>query len=239
VVDAVTENDLGLLALALEKSEAAGKRFIYRVAPPFVRARIGQGIHDPIEADEVFQRETPKRTGGLVVVGSHVAMTTLQLEHLESRHALASFIEIDVELLLGPGSNDHIAGIVERIVTSIADHDVILQTSRTLVSSTTPEQSLEIARRVSAGVVEVVQLVLERAQPRFVVAKGGITSSDVASQGLEIHHAIVRGPMLPGIVSLWEPVDGKAIGIPYVVFAGNVGGETSLLAVVQKLSAFL
>ena len=46
-----------------------------------------------------------------------------------------------------------------------------------------------------------------------VIAKGGITSSDVAAHGLEIRHAIVRGPMLPGIVSLWEPVDGPATGL--------------------------
>jgi uncharacterized protein YgbK (DUF1537 family) len=69
-----------------------------------------------------------------------------------------------------------------------------------------------------------------------VVAKGGITSSDVASEGLQIRHAIVRGPMLPGIVSLWEPVDGPATGIPYVVFPGNVGDDRSLLDVVRTLS---
>ena len=40
-----------------------------------------------------------------------------------------------------------------------------------------------------------------------------------------------------GIVSLWEPVDGPARGIPYVVFAGNVGGPESLADVVDKLSA--
>lgn len=42
--------------------------------------------------------------------------------------------------------------------------------------------------------------------------------------------------MLPGIVSLWEPVDGPATGIPYVVFAGNVGDDQSLLDVVRTLS---
>jgi uncharacterized protein YgbK (DUF1537 family) len=69
-----------------------------------------------------------------------------------------------------------------------------------------------------------------------VIAKGGITSSDVATDGLQIRRAIVRGPMLPGIVSLWEPVDGPAKGIPYVVFAGNVGDDRSLLDVVRVLS---
>ncbi|MCB1255217.1 MAG: hypothetical protein KDB39_18685, partial [Austwickia sp.] len=78
---------------------------------------------------------------------------------------------------------------------------------------------------------------LAQRPPRFVVAKGGITSSDVAARGLSIERAMVRGPMLPGIVSLWEPIDGPARGIPYIVFAGNVGGPSSLAEVVHKLSA--
>ncbi|MEH3076562.1 MAG: hypothetical protein PGN11_07735, partial [Quadrisphaera sp.] len=58
-----------------------------------------------------------------------------------------------------------------------------------------------------------------------------------ARYGLGIRRAVVRGPLLPGLVSLWEPVDGLAAGVPYVVFAGNVGDDGSLLAVVRTLSA--
>jgi hypothetical protein len=43
--------------------------------------------------------------------------------------------------------------------------------------------------------------------------------------------------MLPGIVSLWEPETGPAVGVPYVVFAGNVGDDDSLAHVVDTLSA--
>ena len=42
--------------------------------------------------------------------------------------------------------------------------------------------------------------------------------------------------MLPGIVSLWSGQDGPAAGIPYVVFAGNVGAADSLAAVVDTLT---
>ena len=48
---------------------------------------------------------------------------------------------------------------------------------------------------------------------------------------------MVRGPMLPGIVSAWEPQDGPAAGVPYIVFAGNVGDDSSLAAVVATLNA--
>lgn len=42
----------------------------------------------------------------------------------------------------------------------------------------------------------------------FVLAKGGITSSDVATEALAIDRAWIRGSLLPGIVSPWEPVPG-------------------------------
>nr|WP_231105452.1 four-carbon acid sugar kinase family protein [Corynebacterium pseudotuberculosis] len=42
VVDIVDEYDLRALALGILQAERMGKRFIYRVGPPFVRARIGQ-----------------------------------------------------------------------------------------------------------------------------------------------------------------------------------------------------
>ena len=112
----------------------------------------------------------------------------------------------------------------------------MVSTSRELITGADADGSLAVARQVSAAVVEVVQRILASRKPRFVVAKGGITSSDVAALGLGITRAFVRGPMLPGIVSLWEPMDGPARGIGYVVFAGNVGGVASLADVVDKLS---
>ena len=53
----------------------------------------------------------------------------------------------------------------------------------------------DVRQRGEELVDVVVRGVLDIAPPRFVIAKGGITSSDVASRGLEIGRAIVRGPM--------------------------------------------
>ena len=123
------------------------------------------------------------------------------------------------------------------LVAALADGDAVVSTSRVLTTGGDAAASLDIAVAVSRAVVEVVQGVVARTTPRFVVAKGGITSSDVARHGLGIRRAVVRGPLLPGLVSLWEPVEGPAAGVPYVVFAGNVGDDGSLLAVVRTLSA--
>ncbi|GAB3268500.1 four-carbon acid sugar kinase family protein [Arthrobacter pigmenti] len=240
IADAVTEDDLRLLALGVQRAEAAGQRFLFRVGPPFVRAAIGQQPHPPLTADDAFgdNVETRARKGGLIVVGSHVGVTTRQLNELHSTRPAAHTAEIDVASVIDKNQRDaHLDAIVTAVADGLERGDVVIHTSRKLVTADTADESLDISRRVSAAVVEVVQRVLAARPPRFVIAKGGITSSDVASKGLDIRRAMVRGPMLPGIVSLWEPVEGPAKGIPYIVFAGNVGDDQSLAAVVATLSS--
>ena len=236
VADIVTENDLRALSLGLEEAERRGKKLLYRVGPPFVRARIGQEIRTELSGEEAYAGNTPSEAGGLIVVGSHVGVTTRQLKVLTEQHSAARIVEIDVEKLLGDNADSHLDQTVDTVVEALHGGDVIVHTSRLLIKTDDAAESLRIARTVSAAVVAVVNRTLKTFPPRFVIAKGGITSSDVAAHGLEIRHGIVRGPMLPGIVSLWEPVDGPAKGIPYIVFAGNVGDDQSLADVTRKLS---
>jgi len=240
VVDIVEESDLRALALGILRAERLGKRFVHRVGPPFVRALIGQDVLEPLTATDVAAiREGgvgEDAAHGLVVVGSHVALTTRQLDALRERRTPTE-LEIDVAQVLGATRDAHLGEVVARAVEALTDGTVVVRTSRTLVTGDDAASSLDIARTVSDAVVEVVQRILATTPPRFVIAKGGITSSDVASRGLSISRAMVRGPMLPGIVSLWEPTEGPARGIPYIVFAGNVGDDQSLADVVDKLTA--
>ncbi|WP_104164930.1 four-carbon acid sugar kinase family protein [Arthrobacter sp. SX1312] len=236
VVDAVTEDDLRALALGLEESERRGKKLLYRVGPPFVRARIGQRERPPLTAADVFAGHDAPASGGLVVVGSHVGLTTRQLDALVARRPEARLVELDVEAVLDPAERDTaVVEAVRAVVEGLSTSEVVLHTSRRLVRSDDPEQSLEFARTISRAVVDVVRSTIATAPVRFVIAKGGITSSDVAAHGLSIRRALVRGPMLPGIVSLWQPADGPARSIPFVVFAGNVGTDDSLADVVEIL----
>ncbi len=238
VADIVDEADLRLLAIALARAEAQGSRFLCRVGPPFPRARIGQDVRAPLEPADMADllAEGPgQAAGGLVVVGSHVGLTTRQLEELRRRRRPADVV-IDVARVLSKQRDAHLSDVAESALGFLPRGNVVVSTSRELITGADADGSLAVARQVSAAVVEVVQRILASRKPRFVVAKGGITSSDVAALGLGITRAFVRGPMLPGIVSLWEPMDGPARGIGYVVFAGNVGGVASLADVVDKLS---
>ena len=239
VVDAATDDDLRLLALAVLEAEAAGRRFVYRVGPSFVRARLGQEASAPLTAD----RLAPLLSGGhgLVVVGSHTAVTTRQLDRLRERLPVTA-LELDVAALRG-GDPDaaarHVAAVADRVAAALRTGTVVLSTSRTVVTGADGAASLALARTVSASVVELVRRVIERTRPAFVVAKGGITSHDVATKGLRIGRARAAGTLLPGIVSLWEPLDGPSRGVPYVVFAGNVGDDDALAAAVTSLTQAL
>ena len=144
-------------------------------------------------------------------------------------------IELDVPTIADPARRDaHVAEITSRVVDALADSEVLLFTSRTLLRDTDPAVSLEIARTVSTAVIEVVRGAVP-AEPAWVVAKGGITSHDVAVRGLGIRRATVLGQLLPGLVSVFRPVEAlpEVVGTPYVVFAGNVGDESTLAYVID------
>ncbi len=95
------------------------------------------------------------------------------------------------------------------------------------------ESSLAIGRRVSDGLVAIVRAISVR--PRYLLAKGGITSSDIATQGLGVKRALVLGQLLPG-VPVWQlGPETRYPGLGYIVFPGNVGGPQALAEVVLGL----
>jgi len=230
-VDVVEESDMRVVALALH--QMTERTALLRVGPPYVRAHIGQPIAEPVKAEDIAFAHN---RGGLVVVGSHVPLTTQQLEELRRARPDTVTIELDVRQLIDERREAHLGAQADAVASALETGTVIVHTTREVITGADGDASLEIARQVSSAVGELVRRVLEIAPPRFVIAKGGITSSDVASEALEIRRATVLGPMLPGIVSLWQPETGPAVGIPYIVFAGNVGDPDSLARVVSTLA---
>jgi uncharacterized protein YgbK (DUF1537 family) len=236
VVNATCDDDLRVVALAALAVEERGRTLLYRTGPSFVRARAGLSARPPLRPDELYSAADPA-PHGLVVVGSHVSQTTRQLERLRSAGGIAE-LELEVAALLDPQRRDvHISAVADDVIGALDDVDVVVRTTRQLVTGADPAASLSIARHVSQALVDVVRGVAAARTPLFVVAKGGITSSDVATHGLGIRRAWVRGTMLPGIVSAWAAVDGAAPGMPYIVFAGNVGDDDALAHVVNTLRA--
>jgi uncharacterized protein YgbK (DUF1537 family) len=107
-----------------------------------------------------------------------------------------------------------VAATVNRLLE--AGRDVVVYTSRALVRGSDPAHSLHLGSRVSQGLIDVVRRLT--VQPRYLVAKGGITSSDVATQGLGVQRAAVAGQILPGVPVWVLGEESRFPGAAYVFF---------------------
>jgi uncharacterized protein YgbK (DUF1537 family) len=178
----------------------------------------------------------PSGGGGLTLVGSYVPKTTRQLEKLIEHPQVTGF-EMDVEAVLDGSRRedeiDRICRSAQRLL--LEEKDVVIYTSRRLITAGQAEGDLSIGNRVSEALITTLRRMT--ASLRYLIAKGGITASDVATKGLNVRRALVLGQILPG-VPVWQlGPESRHSGIPYVVFPGNVGGDDALADTVKALSA--
>ena len=238
VLNAESYEDLETITAAVTAQEQAGKVFLTRCAPSLLRPLAGQTQPHLLDAAEIRDAEGSgsRAEHGLLVVGSHVELTTEQLTEVRRRGGLLD-VEISVPQILDDGTREeHLQEVIRTACEGLSQQDVVIYTSRELVKARDREQSLRIARSVSDAVVEVVRG-LRSARPAWVIAKGGITSHEVALQGLGIKQAEVLGQFFPGQISLFHPTQApeEVLGCPYIVFPGNVGSRESLADVVERL----
>jgi uncharacterized protein YgbK (DUF1537 family) len=142
--------------------------------------------------------------------------------------------QVDVPTLLDVSKRErHIADIAGRVSNDLAeDRAVAVFTSRELVSPQ-GQDSLHVGRQVSQALVAIVSRLSQR--PRLLVAKGGITSSDIATDACHVERAMVMGQILPG-VPVWRCGPGSRFpDLPLVVFPGNVGTEDALVEIWKSM----
>ncbi|KAI9932151.1 hypothetical protein ASPWEDRAFT_27580 [Aspergillus wentii DTO 134E9] len=237
IVNAAAESDMHVFVAGLLLAEARGKHYLYRTGAAFVSTRLGIRSKAPITATEL-KLPNPRETGGLIIAGSYVPKTTAQLKVLTDRRGGTgelAIIEMKVDDLIA--SPDSATKVIQQVVEETesylqAGKDTLVMTSRKLITGGDELSSLAIGSNVAEALVRVLQLI--RVRPRYVIAKGGITSSDAATKGLNVKRAMIVGQAAPG-VPLWrcdEPTS-RHQGVPFVVFPGNVGGESTLCELVQ------
>ncbi|GKV23274.1 hypothetical protein SLEP1_g33022 [Rubroshorea leprosula] len=235
IVNAASERDMAVFAAGMIQAKLKGKTFLCRTAASFVSARIGIiPIPRILPKDLGINKE---RNGALIVVGSYVPKTTKQVEELQLQygHMLRS-IEVSVNRVAMKSQEEReeeITKTAEMASIYLAAHkDTLIMSSRELVTGKTASESLEINFKVSSALVEIVCRITTR--PRYILAKGGITSSDLATKALEAKRAKVVGQALAGI-PLWElGSESRHPGVPYIVFPGNVGDSKALAEVVRS-----
>jgi uncharacterized protein YgbK (DUF1537 family) len=233
IVNAAAPGDLAVLTHALARAEDQGRRYLFRTAAEFVPAYAGIGRRPLLETREM--RSTHAHTGGLIVVGSYVGRTTGQLQELVTLHKEIIAVELNVSALVSPGTRVPEIRRAEKAVSAglRRGRDVVLYTSRGLVTGTRPEEFGQIGQQVVAALIAVVYTL--SVQPAWIIAKGGITSSDIATNALGIRRAVVLGQALPG-VPVWAPgPESKWPQLPYIVFPGNVGAPDALADLALRL----
>ncbi|KAJ5816061.1 hypothetical protein N7447_008294 [Penicillium robsamsonii] len=240
IVNAAAESDMHVFVAGLLLAESKGKHFLYRTGAAFVSTRLGIRSQAPISATGLHL-PFPRQTGGLIIAGSYVPKTTAQLKVLTDRRGASSqlaIIEMKVEELIA--SPETAARAVLRVVQETESHlragmDTLVMTSRALVTGDDELSSLKIGSVVAEALVGVLRRI--EVQPRFIIAKGGITSSDAATKGLNIKRATIVGQAAPG-VPLWrcDEETSRHRSVPFVVFPGNVGGEETLCDLVEGWS---
>lgn len=239
VVNAASNRDIEVFSAGMIQAEEKGKRFLCRTAAAFVSARIG---HRPCLVnphDLGIDSQPSGLNGGLVVVGSYVPKTTSQVEELRAQ--CGDFLEsitVSVSTLAKGSVKEReleitqTARIADRLLS--AGRDTLIVTSRELVTGSSAKENLDIGSKVSSALVEIVSRIKTR--PRYLLAKGGITSSDLATKAMGARRAEVAGQALPG-VPLWKLGPGsRHPNIPYIVFPGNVGGPDALAQLVKMWS---
>ena len=227
VANAACYEDLEVLALGVVEAERRGKRFVYRTAASFVKARGGIEERPLLTRAEV----RPGQGAGIVLVGSYVAKTTRQLELL-LESGWVKGIELRPRLLAEEaGREREIAQAVDEARRCL-DGGVspVVFTSRVREES---DNFLETGNRIMAGLCETLRRLDRR--PAFIVAKGGITSIELARAALQVTEAEVLGQVERGVPVRRLSGNTGWDSIPYVVFPGNVGDEASLRRVVGVL----
>lgn len=236
IVNAVDYVDIKIFALAFIAAVLQGKTFLFRSAAAV--PKVLGGIADaPLLTREQLM-DQGAANGGLIVVGSHVNKTTRQFEALQQCRKVPAFIEFDQHLVVREnGLRDETARVAAEAERQIRNgQTVVVYTRRQRFDpgSEDKEAQLQVSVRISDAVAGVVGRLAVR--PGFIIAKGGITSSDIAIKGLGIQRARVMGQIKPG-VPVWQTGgESRFPGLPYIIFPGNVGDTNTLTEIVDLLS---
>lgn len=235
VVNAVDYADLKVFCVALYRALAKGKRFLFRTAAALVK--VAGGIADKPLLTRAELIPPGNDNGGVIVVASHVNKTTRQFEALLQGCPGIACEEFDQHRVLEKGGLEQeaarVTAAVERYIRDGKTAVVYTRREKFDLDSADPDAQLAVSVRISDAVTSVVGNLT--ACPSFIIAKGGITSSDVGTKALRVKRALVMGQILPGIPVWQTGAESKFPGLPYIIFPGNVGGDDALLAIVQNL----
>ncbi|NER50601.1 MAG: four-carbon acid sugar kinase family protein [Symploca sp. SIO1A3] len=234
VVDGETQADLDKFSADVLATAAQGKRFLFRSAASILTSLANLGPQPVAAADmaEYVRQGKP----GAVIVGSHVKKTTQQLERLLLEPGIVG-VEVDVAHLVDESETQR-AELLANILKTVQEaHTIgktpVVYTSREELVFKDIQTRLEFGTAVSALLMDIVRGL--PADIGFLISKGGITSNDVLSTGLNLRSARLLGQIIPGCSVVRTSNDHPQFpNLPVVLFPGNVGDADALVTTYQR-----
>ncbi|GAB4539420.1 MAG: four-carbon acid sugar kinase family protein [Pleurocapsa sp.] len=234
VVDGETQSDFDLLAKNILEVTQTGKKFLFRSAASLLTS-LAQLGEQPVPAVAMAQYK-PTAQPGVVLVGSHVRKTTQQLTKLLQEPEVEG-IEVDVTRLRDrPQEREDILQTTLNSVQQVFEQKQtpVVYTSRQELAFSNIQQRLAFGVAVSELLMDVVKGLPK--EIGFLISKGGITSNDVLSNGLNLTSARLLGQILPGCsVIRTDTTHPQFPSLPVVLFPGNVGDEDGLVLAWHRL----
>jgi len=241
VVDAEQQTDLDNFATQVLEIASEGKRFLFRSAASLLTA-FARLPPQPVASDAMAQYVRNQQPG-VILVGSHVSKTSQQLAHLR-QHTDITAVHVDVKQLnvADPLQWDETAArlredVLRQIETAHqAGKSVVIYTTREELQFADQATRLAFGQRLSSFLMDIVSRL--PASIGFLISKGGITSNDVLSTGLNLTVSRVVGQILPGCSVIRCPEDHPRYpNLPVVIFPGNVGDETAITRAYRILTS--
>jgi uncharacterized protein YgbK (DUF1537 family) len=224
VVNAENYDDLDKFTTAAIQAEKAGKKFLYRTAASFVKSITG------ISSVPLFLPPKPKKTG-LVIAGSFVDKTTRQIEYLTEKLKTKPIV-VQTNVII-KNFTEYRQEINREIEERLLFGEIpVVCTQRTFTRTGQSKTDKNLSSELSDFLCAVVSNI--SVSLNFIVAKGGITSFEIAKNALGINSALVEGQIIKG-VPVWKANTKFGNDLLYVVFPGNVGEDESLYQVVSNL----
>jgi uncharacterized protein YgbK (DUF1537 family) len=234
VVDGETQADLDQFAKDILTATAQGKRFLFRSAASILTA-LAQLGDQPVAADQMNQYK-PTDNVGVILVGSHVQKSTRQLKEL-LKEANVTGIEVDVTRLrdFPPQREQILQEILENVNQAYQSGQTpVIYTSRQELTFNTIQERLDFGVKVSSLLMDIVQKL--PSDIGYLISKGGITSNDVLSTGLNLKSVRLLGQILAGCSIVRTEADHPLFpNLPVVLFPGNVGDDQGLVTVYRRL----
>lgn len=221
--DAIDDDDIVAIARAVNEAIARGRSIVVRCASPLAAELAGVSSNGLLPAPLV---DGPGRV--LLVCGSHTHGASDQLEPISRAWGPPATVDTAIALERPTEAGLHAADTARR--TFDGGPLMVLATQR---QRSAEHNTLVHGERVMAALTTAVAALL--AEVEVVVAKGGITSAEVASTGIGATSAYVVGQVLPG-VSVWRMTARDGRELLYVVVPGNVGEADTLVRVLDALN---